>query len=204
MTASPAKPAPAPRAASTAKSASAAKPAARPAAATKAPAKAAQPAKPASDGVAAPALGSKVAAFTAESTGGTVRLADLKGRIVVLYFYPKDNTPGCTTETADFGSLTQAFEAAGATVFGVSRDSLKSHHNFKTKLGLDFELISDPDEALCRQFGVIKQKNMYGRQVLGIERSTFVIDSAGRLVREWRGVKVTGHAAAVLAIVQGL
>ena len=163
------------------------------------PAPAAQPADPA-----LPAIGRKAPAFKAESTGGPLRLADLKGRVVVLYFYPKDNTPGCTTETQDFGRLHGQFEAAGATVLGVSRDSLKSHQGFKAKLELPFELISDPDETLCRQFGVIRKKNMYGREVMGIERSTFVIDAAGKLVREWRKVKVPGHAAAVLEFVQGI
>ena len=146
-----------------------------------------------------PEVGAPVADFTAESTAGPVSLSGLRGRKVVLYFYPKDNTPGCTTEGGDFAALHDLFRAAGAEVFGVSRDSLKSHANFKAKQAYPFELISDPDEALCEAFGVMKMKNMYGRQVRGIERSTFVIDETGKLSREWRGVKVPGHAAEVLA-----
>ena len=157
--------------------------------------------KPAAAG---PKVGAKVASFTAESTGGPLKLADLKGRKVVLYFYPKDNTPGCTTEGADFAASHAQFRAADAEVFGVSRDSIRSHAGFKEKLGFPFELISDPDEALCNQFGVMKMKYMYGKQVRGIERSTFVIDGSGKLVREWRGVKVPGHVAEVLDCVNGI
>ena len=149
-------------------------------------------------------LGTPVADFSAECTGGPVKLSDLAGRKVVLYFYPKDSTPGCTTQGADFAASHAAFRQAGAEVFGVSRDSLKSHGNFKTKMSFPFELISDPDETLCRQFGVMKMKNMYGKQVRGIERSTFVIDESGRLAREWRGVKVPGHVAEVLEYVSEL
>jgi peroxiredoxin Q/BCP len=151
-----------------------------------------------------PEPGARLTDFSVESTGGPVKLADLAGRKVVLYFYPKDSTPGCTTEGADFAASYSAFRRAGAEVFGVSRDSLKSHGNFKTKMSFPFELISDPDETLCRQFGVMKMKNMYGKQVRGIERSTFVIDESGRLVREWRGVKVPGHVAEVLEYVSEL
>ena len=148
--------------------------------------------------------GRKVPDFTAPCTGGTFRLFDHKGRIVVLYFYPKDNTPGCTTETAAFRDAWNAFLKAGAVVAGVSRDSLKSHESFKAKLVLPFDLVADSDEKVCDLFGVIKMKNMYGRQVRGIERSTFVLDGAGKLVREWRGVKVPGHVDEVLAYVQSL
>ena len=148
--------------------------------------------------------GRKVPDFTAPCTGGTFRLFDHKGRIVVLYFYPKDNTPGCTTETAAFRDAWDAFRKAGAVVAGVSRDSLKSHESFKAKLVLPFDLVADSDEKVCDLFGVIKMKNMYGRQVRGIERSTFVLDGAGKLVREWRGVKVPGHVDEVLAYVQSL
>ena len=148
--------------------------------------------------------GRKVPDFTAPCTGGTFRLFDHKGRIVVLYFYPKDNTPGCTTETAAFRDAWNAFRKAGAVVAGVSRDSLKSHESFKAKLVLPFDLVADSDEKVCDLFGVIKVKNMYGRQVRGIERSTFVLDGAGKLVREWRGVKVPGHVDEVLAYVQSL
>ena len=150
------------------------------------------------------ALDRKVPDFKAASTGGEVRLSDLKGSTVVLYFYPKDNTPGCTTEGSDFAASHAKFRKAGAEVFGISRDSLKSHDGFKAKMGFPFELISDPDEALCQLFGVIKMKNMYGKQVRGIERSTFVVDAAGVLRREWRGVKVPKHVADVLAFVQQL
>jgi thioredoxin-dependent peroxiredoxin len=147
-------------------------------------------------------LKKKVPEFTAESTGGTFKLADQRGKSVVLYFYPKDNTPGCTMEGTQFRDLYQRFQKAGAVVVGVSRDSLKSHAGFKTKMGFPFELISDPDEKLCGQFDVIKMKNIYGRKVRGVERSTFLIDAEGKLAREWRGVKVAGHAEEVLEAVK--
>ena len=150
------------------------------------------------------AIDKKVPEFTALATGGALKLSALKGKIVVLYFYPKDNTPGCTTEGADFAAAHKKFDRAGAVVLGASRDSLKSHENFKAKMGFPFELISDPDEKLCAAFGVMKMKNMYGKQVRGIERSTFVIDGEGRLRREWRGVKVPGHVDEVLAFVQSI
>ncbi len=150
------------------------------------------------------AIDKKVPDFTAESTGGPFSLGALGGRALVLYFYPKDNTPGCTAEGRDFAASYAQFRRAGAEVVGVSRDSLKSHESFKRKMGFPFELISDPDEKLCALFGVIKMKNMYGKQVRGIERSTFLIDGAGRLRREWRGVKVPGHVDEVLAAVQAL
>lgn len=141
----------------------------------------------------------KVADFTLPTNGGgSFTLSDQLGKTVVLYFYPKDNTPGCTTEGQDFAALHADFEKANAVVVGVSRDSVKSHDNFCAKFGFPFALISDADEALCTQFEVIKMKNMYGKQVRGIERSTFIIDSAGKLAQAWRGVKVAGHAAAVL------
>jgi len=123
---------------------------------------------------------------------------------VVLYFYPKDNTPGCTTQGSDFRDLHPQFKRAGTQVFGVSRDSIKSHESFKAKMKFPFELLSDPDEAVCGQFGVMKLKNMYGRKVRGIERSTFVIDQDGVLAREWRGVKVPGHVQEVLNFVKAL
>ncbi|NWG30061.1 MAG: peroxiredoxin [Rhodocyclaceae bacterium] len=150
-------------------------------------------------------VGQQVPDFTLPATGGQIfRLADLRGQSVVLYFYPKDSTPGCTTEAGQFRDLHGEFVANGATVWGISRDGLKSHENFKAKLGLPFELLSDAEETACQLFGVIKMKNLYGKQVRGIERSTFLIDSAGRLVREWRGVKADGHAAAVLDAVKSL
>lgn len=142
--------------------------------------------------------------FSAPSTGGTFTLSEQKGHPVVLYFYPKDNTPGCTMEGAQFRDLHKQFAKLGAVVVGVSRDSLKSHENFKAKMKFPFELIADADEKLCAQFGVIKMKNMYGKQVRGIERSTFLIGPERTLVREWRGVKVPGHAEAVLDAVKSL
>ena len=142
--------------------------------------------------------------FTADATGGPFTLSAHQGKTVVIYFYPKDNTPGCTTEGMEFRDLAKQFAKAGAVVAGVSRDSLKSHENFKAKLELPFELISDPDEKLCELFGVMKLKNMYGKQVRGVERSTFAFDKNGKLVKEWRAVKAPGHAAEVLAFVQSL
>ena len=142
-------------------------------------------------------VGKKVSDFSAEATGGPFRLKGIEGALV-LYFYPKDNTPGCTTETAAFGLAHPDFREAGASVFGVSRDSMRSHENFKSKLGIPFELISDPDEVVCALFDVMKMKNMYGKQVRGVERSTFVIGADRTLLREWRGVKVAGHVDEVL------
>jgi peroxiredoxin Q/BCP len=132
------------------------------------------------------------------SGGGTTTLAEQAGQWVVLYFYPKDSTPGCTTEGIDFNGLLPQFESLGARVYGVSRDSVKSHDNFCAKQGFNFPLISDADEKLCKAFDVIREKNMYGRTVLGIERSTFLISPEARIVAEWRKVKVAGHAQAVL------
>lgn len=132
-------------------------------------------------------------------SGGTeTTLGDHAGQWLVLYFYPKDSTPGCTTEGIDFNALLPELQAAGARLFGVSRDSVKSHDNFCAKQGFNFPLISDSDEALCSAFDVIKMKNMYGKQVRGIERSTFLISPDSRIVQTWRKVKVAGHAAAVL------
>ena len=143
--------------------------------------------------------------FELPATGGTnFRLTDVKGRTVVLYFYPKDNTPGCTTEGQQFRDLHDEFRKRGCDVYGISRDSLKSHENFKSKMSFPFELLSDSEETACRLFDVIKMKNMYGKKVRGIERSTFVIDANGVVRREWRGVKVPGHAEEVLAAVKEL
>ncbi|WP_084186771.1 peroxiredoxin [Andreprevotia chitinilytica] len=138
------------------------------------------------------------------TSGQTFDPSQLKGQAFILYFYPKDNTPGCTTEGNDFRIKHAEFDAAGVKVFGVSRDSVKSHEGFKEKQCFPFELISDPDETLCAAFGVMKMKNMYGKQVRGVERSTFVIDKEGKIVKEWRGVKVPGHVDAVLSFVQTL
>ncbi|MBS0313553.1 MAG: peroxiredoxin [Proteobacteria bacterium] len=136
--------------------------------------------------------------------GGQFRLADQRGRIVVIYFYPKDNTPGCTTEGLDFAALHEPFLAAGAVVVGISRDSVKSHDNFCAKHGFPFPLLSDSDERVCQQFDVIHMKKLYGKNVRGVVRSTFVIDRKGRLAHEWRGVKVPGHAQAVLDAVRAM
>ncbi len=138
------------------------------------------------------------------TSGRVVRLSALRGKPVVLYFYPKDNTPGCTTEGQDFRDLYDLFQAIDCEVFGISRDSIKSHEGFKAKLGLPFELLSDEDEKVCEAYGVIKLKNMYGKKVRGIERSTFVIDREGRVAREWRAVKVPDHARDVLEFVRTL
>lgn len=146
----------------------------------------------------------KIDDFSAVSTAGTFKLSAHKGETVVLYFYPRDNTPGCTTEGADFRDRHAKFRKAGAIIVGVSRDTLASHEKWRAKMEFPFELIADPDEVLCRQFGVIKMKNMYGKKVRGIERSTFLIDGARNLVREWRGVKVPGHADEVLAVVEAM
>ena len=144
-------------------------------------------------------LNNTLADFSAAMTGEkTFTLSDYAGQLVVLYFYPKDNTPGCTTESIAFRDLHAEFEAAGARIFGLSRDSIRSHDSFKNKLELPFELISDPDEIICNQFDVIKMKNMYGKQVRGIERSTFLIDGNSKIVKEWRAVKVNGHVNDVL------
>ena len=136
--------------------------------------------------------------------GGNVRLRNLIGAPAVLYFYPKDATPGCTREAQDFAALHDRFAAAGAHLFGVSRDSLASHERFREKQSLPFDLVSDRDETLCRAFDVLKEKTLYGRKVFGIERSTFLFDANGTLVQAWRGVKVPGHAEAVLAAVKEL
>ena len=138
------------------------------------------------------------------SNGATTRLSDYTGKCLVLYFYPKDSTPGCTTEGLDFNALLPKFRKLGAHVLGVSRDSLKSHQNFCMKQSFKFELVSDADEALCNAFGVIKPKKLYGREYVGVERSTFLIDPAGRVAEAWRPVKVPGHAQAVLDTLHAL
>ena len=150
-------------------------------------------------------LGKKVPAFSAPATGDqTIKLGDLKGSKLVLYFYPKDNTSGCTLEGQDFRDQHLKFKRSGTRVLGVSRDSLRSHENFKAAQKFPFDLISDEDESLCRLFDVIKEKNMYGKKVMGIERSTFLIDEKGVLRQEWRKVKVPGHVDEVLAAAKAL
>jgi len=138
------------------------------------------------------------------TSGATFRLSDQRGHPVIIYFYPKDNTPGCTVEGQQFRDLSPQFQKLKCAIFGVSRDSLKSHESFKAKMRFPFELLSDADETACKLFGVIKMKNMYGRKVRGIERSTFLIDGTGALAREWRGVKVPGHAQEVLDAAKAL
>jgi peroxiredoxin Q/BCP len=151
------------------------------------------------------AIDQPVADFEAPATSGqTVSLAGFKGKQVVIYFYPKDSTPGCTTQGQGFRDQLEAFKAANTEVFGVSRDSLKSHENFKAKQAFTFELISDKEEALCQMFDVIKLKKLYGKEYMGVDRSTFLIDKNGVLRQEWRGVKVPGHVDAVLAAAQAL
>ncbi|MDW3094507.1 MAG: peroxiredoxin [Gammaproteobacteria bacterium] len=150
-------------------------------------------------------IGDKVKNFQLHATGDKViKLTDLKGSNVVLYFYPKDNTPGCTKETEDFRDSINKFNKLNTIILGISRDSIKSHENFKSKLNFDFDLLSDCEEKLCKQFDVIKKKNMYGKIVMGIERSTFLIDEKGVLRQEWRKVKVNGHVEEVIAAVKDL
>ena len=150
-------------------------------------------------------IGKKVSPFSLPATGDkNVSLKDFKGTHLVIYFYPKDSTPGCTLEGQDFRDRYADFKKAGADVVGVSRDSLKAHENFRTRQAFPFDLLSDQDEALCRQFDVIHEKNMYGRKVMGIVRSTFLIDGNGVLQKEWRKVKVKGHVDEVLEAVKAL
>lgn len=148
-------------------------------------------------------LNSPAPALSLPATSGLqFKVSDYVGKYIVLYFYPKDATPGCTTQGVQFRELYDEFVAADAVIFGISRDTLKSHENFKAKYTFPFELVSDGEEVACQAFNVIKMKNMYGKQVRGIERSTFLINLQGTIVREWRGVKVDGHAAEVLASIQ--
>ena len=144
-------------------------------------------------------IGKKVTDIKLAATGNqNLQLSDFRGKKIVLYFYPKDSTPGCTLEGQDFRDNKRKFSARNTIVLGISRDSVKSHENFKSKQSFSFDLLSDPDEKLCRQFDVIKEKNMYGRKVMGIERSTFLIDEKGLLIKEWRKVKVKGHVEEIL------
>jgi peroxiredoxin Q/BCP len=155
--------------------------------------------------MAAPAVGKVVPNFTVAATGNQkVELKALRGQNVVIYFYPKDSTPGCTTEGCEFTDLHPQFRKRKTVILGVSRDSLASHEKFKAKFEFPFDLLSDGDEALCQLFDVIKEKNMYGKKVLGVERSTFLIDAEGKLRREWRKVSAKGHAAEVLAAIDEL
>jgi thioredoxin-dependent peroxiredoxin len=149
-------------------------------------------------------IGKKAPAFSAEGTGGSWSLDDAKGSAVVLYFYPRDNTSGCTQEGLDFSALNAQFKSAKALVFGISPDSVASHEKFKKKMEFSFDLLSDPDQKICKQYDVIQEKSMYGRKYMGVERSTFLIDGKGVLRHEWRKVKVKGHAEAVLAAVKAL
>ncbi|WP_455198952.1 thioredoxin-dependent thiol peroxidase [Kaarinaea lacus] len=150
-------------------------------------------------------LGKKIPNFNLPATGDkNIKLADLKGKKVIIYFYPKDSTPGCTTEGQDFRDNHGKFKRAKAIVLGVSRDSIKSHENFRDKQNFPFDLVSDKDEVLCKMFDVIKEKNMYGKKVMGIERSTFLLDEKGVLRQEWRKVKVAGHVEEVLAATKAL
>ena len=150
-------------------------------------------------------VGSKVQNFSLEGTSNLqFKLNDFTGKNIIIYFYPKDSTPGCTNEGIDFKDLYESFKNLNAEIFGVSRDSLKSHENFKAKYHFPFELLSDPDEKACKLFDVIKMKNMYGKQVRGIERSTFIINIQGELIQEWRGVKVNGHVVEVLDFIKNI
>lgn len=150
-------------------------------------------------------LNQVIADFELPSTSGkTFKLSDYIGKTLVIYFYPKDNTPGCTNQGQDLRDLYPQFQAANAEIVGISRDSLKSHENFKAKFSFPFELLADTEEQACTLFDVIKQKKMYGKDVRGIERSTFVINKDGVLVQEWRKVKVDGHAQQVLDFIQSL
>jgi len=145
----------------------------------------------------------EIADFTLPATdGGTFQLHDARGKLLVIFFYPKDNTPGCTTESEQFRDLHDEFKKSNCELVGISRDSMKSHENFKSKFSLPYALLSDSDEKVCEQFGVMKLKNMYGKQVRGIERSTFVLNASGKLLKEWRKLKADGHAQQVLDFVR--
>ena len=149
-------------------------------------------------------IGKKAPKFALDGTGGRWSLSDAAGSAVVIYFYPRDNTPGCTQEGADFAAAFAQFKKSKTLIFGISADSLAAHEKFKQKMGFPFELLSDPEQKVCKLYDVIQEKSMYGKKFLGIERSTFVIDGEGVLRHVWRKVKVNGHAAAVLAAVKAL
>jgi thioredoxin-dependent peroxiredoxin len=149
-------------------------------------------------------IGKKAPQFTLDGTGGSWSLSDAAGSAVVVYFYPRDNTPGCTQEGEDFAAAHAQFKRAKASILGISADSLEAHRKFKEKMGFPFELLSDPDKKVCKLYDVIQEKSMYGKKFMGIERSTFLIDDGGVVRNIWRKVKVNGHAAAVLAAVKAL
>ena len=149
-------------------------------------------------------IGKKAPPFTLDGTGGKCALADAAGSVVVMYFYPRDNTPGCTQEGESFTAHFAQFKKAKATILGISADTLESHEKFKKKMSFPFDLLSDPDQKVCKLYDVIQEKNMYGKKYMGIERSTFLVDAKGVLRQEWRKVKVNGHAEAVLAAVKAL
>jgi peroxiredoxin Q/BCP len=150
------------------------------------------------------AVGKKAPSFTLDGTGGKFTLADAPGSAVVLYFYPRDNTPGCTQEGESFTAHFAQFKQAKTVILGISADTLESHEKFKKKMSFPFDLLSDPDQKVCKLYDVIQEKNMYGKKYMGIERSTFLVDAKGVLRHEWRKVKVNGHAEAVLAAVKAL
>ena len=157
------------------------------------------------ESAAAVAIGKVVADFSLPSTGGGIwQLRQSRGRKLVLYFYPRDNTPGCTLEGQQFAALAPRFERAGVTIVGISRDSVASHEKFRAQMGFPFALLSDVDSLVCNRFDVIREKNMYGRKVMGIERSTFLLDAQGVLRNQWRKLKVDGHALEVLEAAQAL
>jgi len=182
-------------------------PARRPARSKPAPGNAAPPQPAARKATSRPAvtIGNQVPDFSLPSSGGgSWQLAHARGRKLVLYFYPRDNTPGCTLEGQQFAGLAPRFERAGATIVGISRDSLASHEKFRAQMGFPFMLLSDADSLVCDLFDVIREKNLYGRKVIGVERSTFLLDARGILRNEWRKLKVDGHALAVLEAAQAL
>jgi|TARA_B110000438_G_scaffold279324_1_gene303662 peroxiredoxin Q/BCP len=150
-------------------------------------------------------LGKKCPKFTAESTGSkNISSEDFLGKNLVIYFYPKDSTPGCTTEGQEFRDAYKQFKSSNTEILGVSRDSIKSHENFKAKQEFPFDLLSDPDEKVCKAFDVMKLKSMYGREYIGVDRSTFIINTEGKVINEWRAVKVKGHVEEVLEVIKSI
>ena len=150
-------------------------------------------------------LGKKCPKFTAESTGSkNISSEDFLGKNLVIYFYPKDSTPGCTTEGQEFRDAYKQFKSSNTEILGVSRDSIKSHEYFKAKQEFPFDLLSDPDEKVCKAFDVMKLKSMYGREYIGVDRSTFIINTEGKVINEWRAVKVKGHVEEVLEVIKSI